>query len=186
MTNSIPHHFVLGFIRSFFTIVARAKNKHRKIASGFIIGNEKPNILRRAFSKLLASALSPVDALGHAIVWNKVKDALGGRQKLIMSGGSALSGSVEDFYETCGVLLTVGYGLTECSPLICHRRTDSNLIAGGCVGLPVKDTEVRVVDVDSDADDGEREALEHGKTGLVLARGPQVMKGYVHSSGIDC
>ena len=137
-----------------------------------------------------------------------------------MSGGSALSGSIEDFYETCGILLVVGYGLTECSPMICHRRTDSNLIAGGCVGMPVTNTEgmslfeiiyafmfdsslisiflfvclfvclfvylynfalteVMVVDIDADIGETERKALEHGKTGLVLARGPQVMKGRV-------
>ena len=47
---------------------------------------------------------------------------------LQMSGGSALSGKVEDFFEQCGVLLVVGYDLTEYSPLLCHRRTDSNLI----------------------------------------------------------
>lgn len=74
----------------------------------------------------------------------------------------------------------VGYGLTECSPLICHRRTDSNLVAGGCVGQPVTDTEIRVVDVNADTEK-ERQSLESGNCGLVLARGPQVMAGYYNN-----
>ena len=54
-----------------------------------------------------------------------------------MSGGSALSGKVEHFFEQCGVLLVVGYGLTECSPLLCHRRSDSNLIGKQVIFAPV-------------------------------------------------
>lgn len=185
-------------------MVATAKNKHAKIARGHVISPQRPHFIKRFVSRCIAALLSPLDAIGHMIVWNKVKAALGGRQKLIVSGGSALSGNLEDFYETCGVLLVVGYGkqtvlceyhyckvltyvslhrilgLTECSPLICHRRTDSNLCAGGCVGLPVTGTEIRVVDVDADTDK-ERPALENGKCGLVLARGPQVMKGYYNN-----
>eukprot|EP00804_Cyclotella_cryptica_P029904 CCRYP_017829-RA/>CCRYP_017829-RA protein AED:0.10 eAED:0.10 QI:400/1/1/1/0.88/0.8/10/978/624 len=165
----------------FFTLVATAKNRHLKIAKGQVISSSMPNAIRRLFSRCIAAVLSPLDAIGHVIVWNKVKAALGGRQKLIVSGGSALNGSLEDFYETCGVLLVVGYGLTECSPLICHRRTDSNFIAGGCVGLPVTGTEIRVVDVSADVTDTERPPLENGTVGRVLTRGPQVMKGYYNN-----
>jgi len=68
--------------------------------------------------------------------------------------------------------------LTECSPLLCHRRSDKNLIAAGCVGYPLARTEVRIVDPDVFVQDVEREPVEHGTTGLVIARGPQIMKGY--------
>ncbi|ACI64462.1 probable long-chain-fatty-acid--CoA ligase [Thalassiosira pseudonana CCMP1335] len=165
----------------FFTLVASTKSKLLKVARGQVIAAKKPNLFRRVFSRCLATLLTPLDAIGHALVWNKVKAALGGRQKLIVSGGSALNGSLEEFYETCGVLLIVGYGLTECSPLICHRRSDSNLVAGGCVGLPVTSTEIRVVDVNAKAGDAERTSIEKGQIGLVLAKGPQVMKGYYNN-----
>ncbi|KAL7428015.1 hypothetical protein ACHAXM_001094 [Skeletonema potamos] len=162
----------------FFTMIAAAKNEHLKIAKGQVIGKKKPNLLRRLFARCIATLLTPLDLLGTALVWGKVKQALGGRQKLIVSGGSALSGKIEDFFSNIGVLLIVGYGLTECSPLLCHRRSDRNLIAGGCVGYPLTKTEVRVVDPDAIVQDVERDPIEHGVTGLVLARGPQIMKGY--------
>jgi len=231
----------LFIISSLFAMIASTKAKYSKIANGRVVAHKKPNAFKRVVSRFITTLLTPIDALGHAIVWNKVKEALGGRQKLIvsklshphvaewpwcsflitdkcasfcayyfsqMSGGSALSGKVEDFFEQCGVLLVVGYGLTECSPLLCHRRTDSNLIgmclqglvavilvknktfalialyslldfsAGGCVGYPVTDTEIRVVNCNADVSETEREPLERGRTGLVLARGKQVMKGY--------
>jgi len=72
----------------------------------------------------------------------------------------------------------VGYGLTECSPLISYRRGDENLVTAGCAGKPCFDTEFRVVDPDSKADVAERPSLPDGQAGVVIARGPQVMKGY--------
>ena len=64
--------------------------------------------------------------------------------------------------------------------MICHRRSDKNLVAGGCVGLPVTNTEIRLFDVNAPAN-SQREPLENGLCGLVLARGPQVMKGYYNN-----
>jgi long-chain acyl-CoA synthetase len=62
---------------SFFTMVAKAKNKHTKIAQGQVISSAKPNVFRRLFSRCIATALSPIDAIGNMLVWSKVKAALG-------------------------------------------------------------------------------------------------------------
>lgn len=61
----------------FFTIVATAKNKHLKIAKGQVMSSSTPNVIRRFFSRCMAIALSPLDFIGHIVVWNKVKAALG-------------------------------------------------------------------------------------------------------------
>lgn len=113
----------------FFTMIAAAKNEHLKIARGQVIGKKKPNLLRRLYARCMATLLTPLDLLGTALVWRKVKQALGGRQKLIVSGGSALSGKVEDFFSNVGVLLIVGYGEFEfwlaICPLFCLFSADN-------------------------------------------------------------
>jgi len=81
-------------------------------------------------------------------------------------------------YELWGIDIVVGYGLTECSPLIAHRRADSNLIAAGSVGQATRDTELRIVDPELNPNAAERSALSNGDIGVLVARGPQVMMGY--------
>ena len=163
-----------------FTIISSVKNNSSKIANGLVVGEKQNSGAKKLVSKLLVAGLTPLNFVGNKLIWSKVQDGFGGRIKLIISGGSALAGSLETFYENCGIPVCVGYGLTECSPLIAHRRSDTNLVTGGCVGQPCLDTELRVVDPElkPDSIDGERPALNDGEVGVVIARGPQVMKGY--------
>jgi len=160
-----------------FTRTSAMKAHHDKVSRGLTVGTQRENPL---ISKMIVAALSPINRLGTKLVWSKVQEGFGGRNKVIISGGSALAGSLESFYENCGVNICVGYGLTECSPLLSHRRADSNLVTGGCVGQPCIDTEVRVVDPDVKPENikGERKSLPPGEVGVVIGRGPQVMKGY--------
>jgi long-chain acyl-CoA synthetase len=163
-----------------FTTTSGLRFKHKKITDGLVVSDTQPSIADKLVSKLILTALAPLNALGDKLVWSKVQDGFGGKNKVIISGGSALAGALETFYETCGVTICVGYGLTECAPLIAHRRGDSNLVTAGCVGQACWDTELRVVDPDLKPDDikGERPALPDGEIGVVIARGPQVMNGY--------
>lgn len=162
-----------------FTTTSGLRSKHKKITQGLTLG-DKVEGGNKMLSNVILATLAPINAVGDKIVWSKVKDGFGGKNKLIISGGSALPGSLETFYENCGLNICVGYGLTECSPLIAHRRSDTNLVTGGCVGQACIDTELRVVNPEIKPDDinTEREALPAGEVGVVIARGPQVMKGY--------
>jgi long-chain acyl-CoA synthetase len=161
-----------------FTATSTLKNKHQKIRKGLVVGDEPPTPMDGIISTIIVKALAPLNFLGNKLVWKKVQDGFGGRQRVIISGGSALAGSLETFYENCGIDILVGYGLTECSPLLSYRRTDSNLVTAGCVGFAATDTELRVVDPEANPENGERKALPDGLAGVVLGRGPQVMKGY--------
>lgn len=162
-----------------FTSTGNLASTHKKILNGLVVGDEKPGILEKAQSKAILSALAPINALGNKLVWSKVRDGFGGRVKVVISGGSALAGSLETFYETVGMNICVGYGLTECSPLISYRRADANLVTAGCAGKGCSDTELRIVDPEAKVENGrERPSLPIGEAGVVLARGPQVMRGY--------
>lgn len=161
-----------------FTATGNLKVKHSKIAHGLVVGNSSPTPFQKIVSRVVVTALAPLNALGTKLVWRKVQDGFGGSVKTIISGGSALAGALESFYETVGLKVSVGYGLTECSPLIAFRRTDENLVTAGSAGKATADTELRVVDPDAKPSQGERKALPDGVPGVVVARGPQVMKGY--------
>jgi len=67
-------------------------------------------------------------------------------------------------------VLVEGYGLTETSPLT-HANPIGRAKAGS-IGVPLPDTDARVVDLDTGAD------VDPGAPGELLIRGPQVMKGY--------
>jgi long-chain acyl-CoA synthetase len=67
-------------------------------------------------------------------------------------------------------VLVEGYGLTETSPLTHANPIDR--AKAGSIGVPLPDTDARIVDLDTGAD------VEAGARGELVIRGPQVMKGY--------
>ncbi|MGW0534435.1 class I adenylate-forming enzyme family protein [Streptomyces sp. NPDC003032] len=101
--------------------------------------------------------------------------------RLIASGGSALPvPAARALTERFGVPVIQGYGLAETSPLT-HSDDPADPVHGS-VGRPVRDTECRIVDLES------RAVLPAGSLGEVQLRGPQVMKGYLglpDGSGTD-
>lgn len=126
-------------------------------------------------------ALAPLNKAADLLVWRKVRAALGGRVKCLISGGSKLPLHLDDFYELAGLQLIVGYGLTETSPVIANRLIENNV--PGSVGVPPKATEISIRDVETGEEVGRaggRLAAAHssGDVGVVWARGPQVTAGY--------
>lgn len=144
--------------------------KARRIAEKLDLGKLNPSIGELIAASIQKTALSPIHAIAHKIVYNKVKLATGGRIKQLISGGGALAKHIDDFYEIIGVEILVGYGLTETSPVTHARRIWTNL--RGSAGLPIPGTEVKIVDLET------RQELPNGTKGLVLLKGPQVMQGY--------
>ncbi len=90
-----------------------------------------------------------------------------------ISGAAPLPGEVQSRFERAtGVRVHEGYGLTEASP-VTHTTPLSGMQKSGSIGVPVPDTEARIVDLES----GTR-TLPPGEIGELVIRGPQVMKGY--------
>lgn len=103
--------------------------------------------------------LSLQHKLATKLMFSKWKTALGGRIRLLVSGGAALPEELALIYIGAGIPIIQGYGLTETSPVITASSIEENRV--GTVGKPIRNVQVRI------AADGEIET-----------RGPNVMRGY--------
>ncbi len=134
------------------------------------IQGKKPGIL-----------LSMQLAIAERLVFNKIKQRLGGRIKFIVSGGAALPVHVAEFFAAIGIKILEGFGLTETSPFIAVNEYERQII--GTVGRVGPGQEVAIQNPDT----GEMYTLqtydsfrpEHeSPEGERLMRGPNLMKGY--------
>jgi long-chain acyl-CoA synthetase len=112
-------------------------------------------------SKILSGETpsSPAWALANKLVYEKIRDGMGGRVKVFISGGAPLGRELAEWYARVGIRIHEGYGLTETSPVIAVNTPRNHRI--GAVGKPLGNVEVKI------ADDGE-----------ILVRGPSVFTGY--------
>jgi long-chain acyl-CoA synthetase len=101
--------------------------------------------------------------------------------RVCISGASPLPPQVQKkFMEVTGGFLAEGYGLTEASPVTHCNPVDKTMrtVRVGSIGLPLPDTDARIVDVET----GKR-TLEPGLIGELAVKGPQVMQGYWQRQG---
>jgi long-chain acyl-CoA synthetase len=113
---------------------------------------------------------------------------LGRLPVMFMSGAAPLPQQIfEAIKKDIMMPVSEGYGLTECGPLTHANLSTFSKITGMAaretlgIGLPVPDTEVRIVDLETG------EELAAGQSGELLIRGPQTMRGYwpTPGSGLD-
>lgn len=97
--------------------------------------------------------------MAEKLVFQKLKDLLGGKIKFIVSGGAPLAPAISEFFYNIGLPIMEAYGATETSAPATITRPESLRI--GTVGTPIPDVEVKI------AEDGE-----------ILIRGEGVCKGY--------
>lgn len=120
----------------------------------------------------------PTIFCGVPAMYNAINQApsIAGRDvssiRLCVSGGSGLPEEVQKTFEKLtGARLVEGYGLSEASPVALVNPIHGTSKPGS-VGVPLPDTEARVVDLET------REPLPPGQAGELAVRGPQVMQGY--------
>ncbi|MEX2396664.1 MAG: long-chain fatty acid--CoA ligase, partial [Balneolales bacterium] len=115
----------------------------------------------------------------NAVVLENVRLSTGGSLKATVSGGGALPPEIDRFFNTIGIPVLEGYGLTETSPVVAVR-TEKQLIIG-TIGPTVPNTEVRIVDMNTNEvlyPNSKYPDKGRGFKGELFVRGPQVMKGY--------
>jgi long-chain acyl-CoA synthetase len=98
-------------------------------------------------------------AIADRLVLGKVRELFGGRLQLALSGAAPIAKDVLEFFDSCGIPILEGYGMTESTAAATLNTKDSQRF--GTVGKPLPGTEVRV------APDGE-----------ILLAGPHVFSGY--------
>ena len=98
----------------------------------------------------------------------EVNKAFGGNAYEVIVGGAALSQEVEQFLKNIDFPITVGYGTTECAPLISYSDY-KDFVPGSC-GTPVKHMEVKIV-----------KNKPSDQLGEIVTRGTNVMLGYYNN-----
>ena len=117
----------------------------------------------------------PIHLLADLFLWPKVlRQLCGGRLRFPISGGGAIAPHIDLFFESLGIELLVGYGLTETSPVVSCRRPWKNI--RGSAGYPLPETSFRIVDPET------KLLKEINARGLVMVKGPQIMGGYLNKS----
>ena len=128
-------------------------------------------IRKRVFPKIQTNAVKLM--LQMPVVKDKVKQricqevyaAFGGRAYEVIVGGAPLNQEIEQFLKGIDFPITVGYGTTECAPLISY--SDYHDFVPGSCGTPLPCMEVKIVSSDPQNVEGE-----------IITRGTNVMMGY--------
>ncbi len=101
----------------------------------------------------------------RASVREKMVQAFGGNFETVIIGGAGFNQEVEQFLRMIEFPYTVGYGMTECGPIICYE--DWKFFKGGSCGKPAPRMEVKILSPDPE-----------NQVGEIICRGDNVMLGY--------
>lgn len=101
--------------------------------------------------------------LANVLVFKKIRNNLGGKLRLTISGGASLNLKLARFFNKIGVVILEGYGLTETSPVISANRQEN--ICFGSVGQALPGVEIKI----------KKETKE------ILVKGPNVFSGYLNN-----
>lgn len=149
----------LGGVAMGATLILHDRFDSRQVMR--LIEQERPTVFHAVPSMLVAMnrqlRLRPTDM--SSLRW-------------VISGGAGLAESVgREFAQHSGAIVVEGYGLSEASP-VTHVGDLFAPQRFGVIGLPLPETECRIVDAETGA------PVQPGEVGELLLRGPQVMLGY--------
>ena len=168
MLGALPFFHVFG--------LSTAMNLSIYLAWGHIlIPKPQPEPLLEAISKFKPTFAPLVPTMYIGMLNDpKIKDSDLTSIKGCFSGSAPLPVEViREFEEKTGAVIVEGFGLTETTPVTHINPFNPEKRKVGSIGLPIPDTECRIVDLEDGISD-----VPFGESGELLMRGPQVMQGY--------
>ena len=133
-----------------------------------------PLVMEKVYAKSIKPALEKMKKLYsipyakkliYKIIRKKILSAFGGRVRCFIMGGAPLKPEVEECFVNIRLPFTVGYGMTECAPILAYR--DWNTFVKSSCGEPAPRMELKILSKDPENVPGE-----------IVARGTNVMLGY--------
>ncbi|KAJ3343200.1 long-chain fatty acid-CoA ligase [Entophlyctis luteolus] len=135
------------------------------------------SVFQSAFNlkwKLMQAGLEGLAGPLDKIVFNRIKDQVGGRLKFALSGGAPLPRSTQQFLNVTCTKLFNGYGMTECAAVLALQEI-TQITELGRTGAPCTNVEVKLVDVENTSYKSTNTPKPQGE---IWVRGASVMKGY--------
>ncbi len=130
----------------------------------------KASIAESGKEKTLSGLMKVTNAISRTGIdfrqkmYKGMLSAFGGELKIAVSGGAPLVKEIADAFESFGIRVINGYGITECAPMLAANRDKQ--VKCGSVGMPIPNVIIKIKDPD-----------ENGE-GEICAKGPNVMLGY--------
>lgn len=156
MVDELSSATIVGALKEYkITVMVGVPRLWEMIHKGLMAKINASNVGTKLFklcSKVQSEKLSK-------ILFKKVHEGFGGHLRMMASGGARLDPKIMEDFTTLGFMMLEGYGLTETSPIITFNRPGEAI--AGSVGKAIPGVDLKI------ADDGE-----------VLAKGPNIMKGY--------
>lgn len=127
-------------------------------------GEKKGGKLMLSVGKAITNASSALGINVRDKIFGEIQKVFGGKLRLIITGAAPVNPEVVKDFKSFGIHVYLGYGLTECSPLVIGNN--DRLELADSVGVPLPGVEAKIINPD-----------ENG-IGEICVKGPMVMMGY--------
>ena len=146
----------------FLTVPLMLEKIHKRIIKA--ASSKHGGKLALTFGKAISSFGAAFGINIREKIFGEIQKNFGGELRMIITGAAPISPTVVKDFQAFGIPVYIGYGLTECSPLVIGNN--DRLQLPDSVGVPLPGVEVKILNPDSDG------------VGEIAIKGPMVMLGY--------
>ncbi len=129
----------------------------------------------KGFDAKLENLLSAIRKYQDKKIYKQIRNQFIQDETVVSIGSASFANSAEDFYSILGVRFVQHYGMTETTGLTTHATIQDQQERPYTVGVPFSKTKFKIVDPDTNKE------LPPMKTGVLMLKGPEVMKGYYNN-----